>query len=316
MSFTTEVKEELSRVAPTCSHCENATLAALIRIEGTLLMKGQGKYALEIATDSPVVARFIIKALHESYQLTTDLTMRRSVLHKTPNWLIEVPAQPGLNEALTKLGVLGREGEGLERGIDPDLIRKQCCASAYLRGVFLGSGFISNPRGDFHFELKVETQATADAIVAMLADRGIKAKVIQRRNSYLIYLKSGAAISSFLALVGAHQSALKMENERVVKSVRNDVNRRVNAEIANQAKASAASVDQIMTIRYVLDHRDISALPQALQEYIKLRLAYPDATLKELGEAADPPLSKSAINHRVRRLDQLAQEIARSEHRA
>ena len=313
MSFTTEVKEELSRVAPTCSHCENATLAALIRIEGTLLMKGQGKYALEIATDSPVVARFIIKALHESYQLTTDLTMRRSVLHKTPNWLIEVPAQPGLNEALIKLGVLGREGEGLERGIDPDLIRKQCCASAYLRGVFLGSGFISNPRGDFHFELKVETQATADAIVAMLADRGIKAKVIQRRNSYLIYLKSGAAISSFLALVGAHQSALKMENERVVKSVRNDVNRRVNAEIANQAKASAASVDQIMTIRYVLDHRDISVLPQALQEYIKLRLAYPDATLKELGEAADPPLSKSAINHRVRRLDQLAQEIARSE---
>lgn len=314
MSFTTEVKEELSRVPPTCSHCENATLAALIRIEGTLLMRGQGKYALEIATDSPVVARFIIKALHESYHLTTDLTMRRSVLHKTPNWLIEVPAQPGLNEALTKLGVLGQEG--IERGIDPDLIRKQCCVSAYLRGVFLGSGFISNPRGDFHFELKVETQATADAIVSLLAERGIKAKAIQRRNSYLIYLKSGAAISSFLALVGAHQSALKMENERVVKSVRNDVNRRVNAEMANQAKASAASVDQMLTIRYVLDHRDITTLPQALREYINLRLAYPDATLKELGEAADPPLSKSAINHRVRRLDQLAQEIARHEHRS
>lgn len=313
MSFTTEVKEELSRVAPTCSHCENATLAALIRIEGTLLMKGQGRYALEIATDSPVVARFIIKALHESYHLTTDLTMRRSVLHKTPNWLIEVPMQPGLNEALLSLGVLGQEG--IERGIDPDLIRKQCCVAAYLRGVFLGSGFISNPRGDFHFELKVETQATADAVVELLAERSIKAKAIQRRNSYLIYIKSGAAISSFLALVGAHQSALKMENERVVKSVRNDVNRRVNAEMANQAKASAASVDQIMTIRYVLDHRDISSLPHALQEYIKLRIAYPDATLKELGEAADPPLSKSAINHRVRRLDQLAQEIARGEHR-
>ena len=270
MSFTTEVKEELSRVAPGCSHCENATLAALIRIEGTLLMKGQGRYALEIATDSPVVARFIIKALHENYHLTTDLTMRRSVLHKTPNWLIEVPMQPGLNETLKELGILGEDG--LERGIDPALIAKQCCAAAYLRGVFLGSGFISNPRGDFHFELKVET-------------------------------------------VGAHQSALKMENERVVKSVRNDVNRRVNAEIANQAKASAASVEQIMTIRYVLEHRDLATLPQALQEYIKLRIAYPDATLKELGEAADPPLSKSAINHRVRRVEQLAQEIARKEQR-
>ena len=310
MSFTTEVKEELSRVAPTCSHCENATLAALIRIEGTLLVKGQGRYALEIATDSPVVARFIIKALHESYQLTTDLTMRRSVLHKTPNWLIEVPMQPGLPDALKMLGVLGEDG--IERGIDPDLIRKQCCQAAYLRGVFLGSGFISNPRGDFHFELKVETEATAQAIVDLLAERDIKAKAIQRRNSYLIYLKSGAAISSFLALVGAHQSALKMENERVVKSVRNDVNRRVNAEMANQAKASAASVDQIMTIRYVLDHRDITTLPRALQDYIKLRVAYPDAPLKELGEAADPPLSKSAINHRVRRLESIAQEIARN----
>ena len=231
MSFTTEVKEELSRVAPGCSHCENATLAALIRIEGTLLMKGQGRYALEIATDSPVVARFIIKALHENYHLTTDLTMRRSVLHKTPNWLIEVPMQPGLNETLKELGILGEDG--LERGIDPALIAKQCCAAAYLRGVFLGSGFISNPRGDFHFELKVETEATANAIVELLKERGIKARAIQRRNSYLIYLKSGTAISSFLALVGAHQSALKMENERVVKSVRNEVNRRVNAVIAN-----------------------------------------------------------------------------------
>lgn len=95
----------------------NATLAALIRIEGTLLMKGQGRYALEIATDSPVVARFIIKALHENYHLTTDLTMRRSVLHKTPNWLIEVPMQPGLNETLKELGILGEDG--LERGIEP-----------------------------------------------------------------------------------------------------------------------------------------------------------------------------------------------------
>ena len=276
-------------------------------------MKGQGRYALEIATDSPVVARFIIKALHENYHLTTDLTMRRSVLHKTPNWLIEVPMQPGLNETLKELGILGEDG--LERGIDPALIAKQCCAAAYLRGVFLGSGFISNPRGDFHFELKVETEATANAIVELLKERGIKARAIQRRNSYLIYLKSGTAISSFLALVGAHQSALKMENERVVKSVRNDVNRRVNAEIANQAKASAASVEQIMTIRYVLEHRDLATLPQALQEYIKLRIAYPDATLKELGEAADPPLSKSAINHRVRRVEQLAQEIARKEQR-
>ena len=201
--------------------------------------------------------------------------MRRSVLHKTPNWLIDVPAQPGLNEALSELGIVGESG--LQRGIDHDLIKKECCASAYLRGVFLGSGFISNPRGDFHFELTVESQTMA-----------------------------------FLAYVGAHQSALKMENERVLKSVRNYVNRRVNAEIANQAKTAEASVDQIQAIRTVLEHQDIKSLPHALQDYIRLRVTYPDATLKELGEKANPPLSKSAIYHRVRRIEQMANDIGKS----
>lgn len=309
MSFTAEVKEELSRVEPVCSHCIGATLAALIRIEGTLLLSGMGQYRLEVATDVPVVARFVIKALHEIFGLKTDLTMRRSVLHKTPNWLIEVPSQKGLNSALRVLGILDKEGH-LERGISEDLVRKRCCAAAYLRGVFLGSGFIANPKGDFHFEIGVESQTMANDIVELMAQSGIKVKVTERRNSFTIYLKSGTAISSFLALVGAYQCALKMENERVIKSVRNDVNRRVNAEIANQAKTAQASIDQIRTIRTVLEHYDIKSLPLALQEYIRLRVSHPDASLKELGELANPPLSKSAIYHRVRRLEQMEKDLS------
>ena len=308
MSFTTEVKEELSRVAPTCSHCNAAVLAALIRIEGTLLLRGSGKYHLEVATDTPVVARFIIKELHERYQLKTDLTMRRSVLHKTPNWLIEVPTQPALATALQDLGVLDAQGH-LQQGIDPRLVHKRCCAAAYLRGAFLGSGFVSSPRGDFHFELTVETELLAEGIAELMERFGVPAKVTHRRNSYLVYLKSGSAISSFLALAGAHQSALKMENVRVLKSVRNDVNRRVNAEMANQQKTAEASLDQIQVIRKVLQHQEIATLPQGLQEYIRLRVRYPDITLKELGEHANPPLSKSAIYHRVRRLEQIAREL-------
>lgn len=295
---------------PICSHCDAATLAALIRIEGTIFVNGPGRYRLEISTDVPQVARFIIRALHGMYALKTDLTMRRSVLHKTPNWLIDVPTQPGLTEALRDLGVLN--DEGLQRGIDPTLVQKSCCASAYLRGIFLGSGFISNPRGDFHFEITVESQPIARDIVDLLVKKGINAKIVERRNTYTVYLKSGAAISSFLAFVGAHQSALKMENERVIKSVRNDVNRRVNAEIANQAKTAEASVEQVQAIRTLLDHRDIKSLPRGLQEYIQLRVRYPEATLKELGERANPPLSKSAIYHRVRRIEQMAREVSQS----
>ena len=308
MSFTAEVKEELTRVPPVCSHCDKAVLAALVRTEGTLLFGGTGRYRVELATDVPSVARLIIRLLHQIYQLKTELTVRRSVLHKTPNYLIVLPMQPGLDAALHDAGVLS--ATGLEMGIDPHLVEKQCCTAAYLRGAFLGSGFISNPRGDFHFEMTLESEDLARGIVTLLEERGIGARIMSRRSSWTVYLKSGSAISEFLALVGAHQAALAMENERVIKSVRNDVNRRVNAELANQAKSAQSSVEQIMAIHKVVAEHGLENLPPALQEYISLRVSYPDATLKELGERANPPLSKSAVYHRVRRIEQMAAEIS------
>ena len=308
MSFTAQVKDELSRVEAVCSHCDKAVLAALVRIEGTLFVSGKNRYRVEVATDAPSVARQVIKLLHELYKLKTNLTVRRSVLHKTPNYLIECPAQPHLAAALMDMGVLSDEG-GLELGISAQLVAKDCCAAAYLRGAFLGSGFVSDPRGDFHFEVIVETRDLADGIVELMARRGINARVMQRRNSYMVYLKSGSTILEFLALVGAHQSALSMENARVIKSVRNDVNRQTNAEIANQAKTSRASMDQLYAIRLVLEAYGMEELPPALQDFIKLRVHNPDATLKELGELATPPLSKSAVYHRVRRIEQMAREV-------
>ncbi len=308
MSFTAQVKDELSHVEAVCSHCDKAVLAALVRIEGTLFVSGKNRYRMEVATDAPSVARQVIKLLHELYKLKTNLTVRRSVLHKTPNYLIECPAQPHLAAALMDMGVLSDEG-GLELGISEQLVAKDCCAAAYLRGAFLGSGFVSDPRGDFHFEIIVETRDLADGIVELMARRGINARVMQRRNSYMVYLKSGSTILEFLALVGAHQSALSMENARVIKSVRNDVNRQTNAEIANQAKTSRASMDQLYAIRLVLEAYGMDELPPALQDFIKLRVHNPDATLKELGELATPPLSKSAVYHRVRRIEQMAREV-------
>ena len=308
MSFTAEVKDELARVAPMCSHCDKATLAALVRIEGTLFFGGPGRYRIEIATDVPSVARLVIKLLHGIYELKTNLTVRRSVLHKTPNYLIEVPTQPKLEGALRDMGVLS--GEGLEMGIMPELVEKQCCAAAYLRGAFLGSGFISNPRGDFHFEITVESESLAEGLVELMASKGINARVMQRRSSYMVYLKSGTAILEFLAFVGAHTSALSMENERVIKSVRNDVNRITNAEIANQAKAANASVDQIFAIRKVVDAYGMeNPAARIAVNSQALRVTNPDATLKELGEKANPPLSKSAVYHRVRRIEQMAKEL-------
>lgn len=304
MSFTDEVKDELSRVEPTCKHCEKATLAALVRMEGTLFFSGAGKYRVELDTDSASVGRLIIRLLHNIYHLKTELTVRRSVLHKTPNYLINIPAQPELTDALIDMGIINADG-GLSMEIPAALVRKQCCGASYLRGAFLGTGFISNPKSDFHFEIKVENEDFAKGIVELMARKDIPAKIMQRHNTYVVYLKSGESILRFLAFTEAHRCALELEEERVVKSVRNDVNRMINAEMANEQKATRAALRQLYTIREVLEANEFDTLPKALQEFIQLRVSNPEISLKELGERADPPLSKSAIAHRYRRLEQL-----------
>lgn len=309
MTFTADVKDELSRVEATCGHCDKATLSALVRIEGTLFVSGPGRYRVEIATDSASVGRLAIRLIHGIYDLKTDLVVRRSVLHKTPNYLIELPTQPGLREALMDMGIISSDG-GLNMGIEPSIIAKQCCGAAYLRGAFLGSGFISDPRSDFHFEMTVESGDLAHGIAELMCNKGIPAKVMQRRNSHIIYLKSGDAILEFLAFTEAHKSALAMEEERVVKSIRNDVNRTINAELANEQKATKAALDQLYLIRRVLETHEFESLPPGLQDFIRLRVANPDVSLKELGARANPPLSKSAVNHRLRRLEGLVPNSA------
>ena len=150
MSFTAEVKDELSRIMPKRACCPRAELAALVRIEGTLHITGAERFRLEIATETGPVARTTIKLLHGLYGLKTELTVRRSILHKTNNYLITVPEQPALAQALNELGVLD-DSLGVTYGISPRVVRNDCCAVSYLRGAFLGGGFVADPHGDFHF---------------------------------------------------------------------------------------------------------------------------------------------------------------------
>jgi DNA-binding protein WhiA len=304
MSFTAEVKDELSRIMPEHEICRKAELSALIRIEGKL----SGKFRMEIATEVAPVARTVIKLLHTLYRLKTEITTRRSMLHKTYNYLITVPAQIGSEEAVRDLGII--TARGLETGINAELVREPCCVASYLRGAFLGGGFIANPKSNFHFELTCGHEALANGLVALLAGAGIMARSLLRRGSWIVYIKGADPIVDFLALVGAHHSVLAIENERVTKSIRNEENRRVNAEMANQAKSIEASLAQVRNIRLLIDRRGIDSLPPALRELAMLRLSHPDVSLRELGELAQPPLSKSAVYHRVRRIDEIAQEFA------
>ena len=302
MSFAGEIRDELARVEPECEGCKLAELSALIRIEGRL----SASYRLELTTETASVARRIVGLVHDVFGLKTEITTRRSVLHKSYNYLITIPAQIGLEDALRSLGILS--DEGLEFGVSHALVTRPCCRAAYLRGAFLGGGFISDPRGDFHFELTTSHEELAQGLVGLMAELGITAKASQRRGSYVIYLKGADAIADFLALTGAHRGVLAMENVRVTKSVRNDVNRRLNAEMANQAKSIDAAMEQVRTIQRVIDERGLESLSPALRDLALLRLAHPDVSLRELGELADPPLSKSAVYHRIRRIEAMAEE--------
>ncbi len=303
MSFAGEVRDELARVESECQGCKVAELSAIVRIAGRL----SANYRLEITTETASVARRVVSLVHDIFRLKTEITTRRSTLHKSYNYLITIPSQIGLEKALRVMGIISIQG--LEFGVPLNLTKRECCKAAYLRGAFLGGGFIADPRGDFHFELTTTHEELAHGLVEIMKELDIPAKASQRRGSYVIYLKSADAITSFLGLTGAHRGMLAMENVRVTKSVRNDVNRKLNAEMANQAKSIDAAMEQTQAIKKLLDKRGLDSLPPALQDLALLRLRHPHVSLRELGELANPPLSKSAVYHRIRRIEALASKL-------
>lgn len=307
MSFTAEVRDELSRCAPSCEYCNLAMLAALTRVCGTLGIAGAGHYRLQVATETGAVARTMIGLTHQILKLETEFTVRKSVLHRVRNYLISLPDQPDLEKALVLLGILDRSG-GLVSGIPHHIVARDCCQRAYIRGALIAGGFVADPRGDFHLEISVQGEPFARALADLIGKVGVRARVNRRRSSYAVYIKSAEQIVHLLLEVGAQRCVAEIEEARSVKSVKNEVNRRVNAELANQGRSAGAAQRQIDLIDEV-DRLGLRAgLPEALSTFCELRRAHPDLSLRDLGNMTDPPLSKSALYHRVLRLEKLVEE--------
>lgn len=303
MSFTAEVRDELSRVEPVCEYCDLATLAAVVRVCGTLSLGSQGR-RLTVATETGAVARIVIGLTHKVLGLKTELIPRKSVLHKVRNYLIALPEQPGLDKALVLLGILDRQGNFVT-GIPKHVVDRPCCKLAYLRGALIAGGFVADPRGDFHLEIAVSSEELAEAIAQLVCDEGIPARVNQRRRMYAVYLKRSEDIMRLLQAVGGERSVAAIEQARVMKSVKNDVNRKVNAEVANQTRTAGAAQHQLELIDRAEALGLMNQMPQALKDFCHLRRTYPDLSLRDLGEMSSPRLSKSALYHRVRRLEEL-----------
>ena len=300
MSFSNDVKNELSRLETNEVCCDKAELLGVLRMSGAIVIRGMN-IGIHFSTENAALARRVLQILKNNYQVQTEVIITRSRrLKKNNRYQVRVLPAPQVNIAMTELQLLSMESD-----LKNPLLTKQCCKRAFLRGAFLGGGSISRPSSDYHLEMVTGNEDFARSIIKVMHTFSMKAKLTDRKNDYIVYLKDGESITNFLRVIGAHNSMMEFEGVRVLKEMRNNVNRRVNCETANLGKVVKAAVRQVNCIKFIDEHMGLSELPEALQETAKLRLKYPEASLNELVEYSGG-IGKSGINHRLKKLQEMA----------
>ncbi len=273
MSFSGKVKEELLSVISPSRHCRIAEIAALT-FYGQATCKGK-----------------------KTPQIENDTVCRKcfTLVRKTFNIDIALCSQD--------------ENPAFDAIHGPSLLQKSCCRRAYLRGAFLAAGSVSDPEKSYHLEFICHSRERADEIRDLLTTFEITSKQVVRKKNYVVYLKEGTQIVDTLNVIGAHHALMEYENSRILKDMRNSVNRRVNCETANIGKTVAASVKQTDDIALIKNSDLYKELPQTLKDIADARLLHPNVSLKELGELLDPPIGKSGVNHRLRKLSKIAETL-------
>ncbi|MDU0329585.1 MULTISPECIES: DNA-binding protein WhiA [Paenibacillus] len=306
MSFAAQTKKELTMVeASDC--CEQAELSALIRMNGSVQVSNK-KIVLDISTENAAIARRIYSLLKKHFHIHTELLVRKKMRLKKNNvYIVRIPAR--VEEILKELKIVS-EGFIFNPGINPELTRKNCCKRAYLRGAFMAGGSVNNPEGSsYHLEIASMYEEHCKALVDLANEFHLNARCIERKKGFIFYIKEGEKIIELLSIIGAHQALFKFEDVRIMRDMRNSVNRIVNCETANLNKTIGAAVRQIDNIKLLQKEVGLENLPEKLREVAEVRLAHPDMNLKEVGELLKGTVSKSGVNHRLRKIDELAEKI-------
>lgn len=313
MSFSAVAKNEICRIVEEKECCQLAEISAIMRMSGTIHLNGKQGISFRISTENPAIARRAFTLLKSVFNVHTDILVKKNnSLKKNNIYILVITGEMGAKKILIKAGILKeyQDGKiGFNNKIHNDLIKKNCCKRAYIRGAFLGGGSISNPEKTYHMEFVTNTIEHAEELMKLINSFGLNSKVIQRKNSYVVYLKEGEQIIDLLNIIGAHSALLDLENVRIYKEVRNNVNRLVNCETANLNKTVDAAVRQIESIKFIQQKVGLRKLPPNLREIAELRINYADVSLKELGEMLNPPIGKSGVNHRLRKIEKIAEEL-------
>ncbi len=276
MSFSSAVKEELAKQYSKSRHCQIAELAAMIMQEGCICMNPM---ELSFESENPI--------LMEKYAVL----MKRA-------FSIDISAPLSSEDCKRMVDAI----QGL-------YLEKTCCKRAFIRGAFMASGSMSDPNKAYHFEIVCKTPEQAQRLQELMAEFETEPKIIERKNHYVVYLKDGSQIVDMLNVMEAYVSLMNLENVRILKEVRNSVNRQVNCETANINKTVNAAVKQIADIELIRDVIGFDNLPAPLREMAQVRLEHREAPLKDLGAYMNPPVGKSGINHRLRKLAAIAEDL-------
>lgn len=307
MSFASETKKELTNLeAKAC--CRRAELSALIRMNGSLSFSNR-KLVVDVQTENAAIARRIYTLLKKDFDAQVEILVRKKMRLKKNNVYI-VRLTHRAKEILEELKIL-EEGFVFVHDISEELVKKKCCRRSYLRGAFLAGGSVNNPEtSSYHLEISSLYKEHNDALCELMNKFGLNSKTLERKKGFITYLKEAEKITEFLNIIGAHVALMRFEDIRIVRDMRNSVNRLVNCETANLNKTIGAALRQVENIRYISDTVGLDILPEKLREIAELRVVHPDVTLKELGElVSGATISKSGINHRLRKIDEIAEKL-------
>lgn len=307
MSYASQVKKELTNLEVHPEHAR-AELSALIRMNGSLSL-AQHHFILNIQTENPAIARRIYSLLHQLYTVDSELVVRRKMkLQKNKQYIVRL--RQHVQAILADLRIVQKDSFQIRTDISEDIWSSQQRARSYLRGAFLAGGSVNNPETSrYHLEIYTLYEDQNQGLVKLMNQFQLNARATQRRNGFIVYLKEAEKISDFLQIIGATASMLKFEDIRIVRDMRNSVNRLVNCENANINKTIKAAAKQVANIRYYQENFGLEKLPVKLKEIAELRLANPEVSLTELAQMVPGgPISKSGINHRLRKLNILIEQ--------
>ncbi len=306
VSFSGTVKEELTRHLAAARHCQIAELASILHFCGTCFVTEENGKFVVIQAENEAVIRKCFTLLKKTFNIETN-----EFYSETGRAEIVLTEEDQVRQVLQGVKFMDAEGScrDMRDSVNAMLIKNSCCQRAFLRGAFLAAGSMSDPVKSYHLEIVCTNISQAEQIVEILQSFEVEARIVRRKKYYVVYMKDGTGISDFLSITEAHVSLMEFENNRILKEMRNSVNRRVNCETANIGKTVSASTRQVEDILFLQEKYGFSNLPESLREMAEVRLAYQDAPLRELGAYLDPPVGKSGVNHRLRKLSELADKL-------